>query len=121
MKIYQTLLLAVALSAAYSARAAEPAAPVAKPDAQSTNNAAGAVQPAVQPGAPVTTQARAAATNDLSIAGPQGITTTTPAQNTEPAADAIVKTAGEEGSNTLHMNFRGASLDMVLNHLSEAA
>src|SRR5436190_20604714 len=114
MKIYQTLLLAVALSAAYSARAAEPAAPVAKPEAQSTNNAAGAVQPAVQPGAPVTTQARGASTNDLSIAGPQGITT--PAQNPEPGADAIVKTAGENGSNTLRMNFRGASLDMVLNH-----
>ena len=32
-----------------------------------------------------------------------------------------MKTAGENGSNTLRMNFRGASLDMVLNHLSEAA
>src|SRR5439155_15356983 len=69
---------------------------------------------------PAATQASPAATSGLAPPSPKAGTTLTQAADTATVAPAS-QPAGENGASTLRMNFRGASLDMVLNHLSEAA
>ena len=120
MKTIHTLFLAAAFSATTSAVMAQSAAaPAAKPDAQSTTNGAVAIQPTVQAATTEATPATPAPTNDLST--PANRAATLPAQTTESAAAASSKAAGGNGTNVLRMNFRGASLDLVLNYFSEAA
>src|SRR5439155_10649658 len=101
---FSLLILAVALLTASPVGAAEsPASPASKPEAQGATNVAGAAQ------APTAADV-SASTNDVSAAP------------TKSGPDvAISKKTNGNGTNELRMNFRGASLDMVLNYLSEAA
>lgn len=107
MKIFQTIILVTALCAANRLAAAESqAAPAAGPEAGTNNPAGGTPQAAPAQGAPETNAAAAA---------------TAPATN-QPVAQ--VETAGSTNAlenGMLRMNFRGASLDLVLNYMSEAA
>src|SRR5438132_5181993 len=96
MKTFQIILLAAALSTVNSLPAAEAGA----------GNAAKADDPKPTGSAPEKASPPRAAEELQS----------------PPAAKPAVETApSENGGNLLRMNFRGASLDQVLNYLSEAA
>ena len=98
-------IVAVVLLTVSSVGAAESAATaVSKPEAQ------GETKAAVQAPAATTAPVAPTSTNDVSTALPKSATEA-----------PLSKTSNGNGTNELRMNFRGASLDMVLNYLSEAA
>ncbi len=118
-----SILTAVFAAATSVVLAQSAAAPVAKPDAQSNSNVAGAAQPnapAATPEAAPAAPAASASTNQPTA--PVDKAAVLPAQTTETAASTpTAKVAVENGTNVLRMNFRGASLEQVLNYFSEAA
>ncbi len=100
-------ILAVVLLTASSVAAAEPGAgPAAKAETQVDTNVTAAVQ--APPASAV--EATPSSTNDVSALPEKSGTNV-----------ATSKPTNGNGTNELRMNFRGASLDMVLNYLSEAA
>jgi len=98
MKSIQTIIVATALLSPAFMRAAEPAGPAANPESP-----AGAAK--------------------VAVTSPEVNSPKPKEEATKPAerADASVVPYAGNGTNGLRMNFRGASLEMVLSHLSEAA
>src|SRR3954466_16084607 len=98
MRSIQTIIVATGLLASAFMRAAEPAAPAAKPELP-----AGAAK--------------------VPVTSPEVNSSKSTEASSKPAerADTPVTHSAGTGTNGLHMNFRGASLEMVLSYLSEAA
>jgi hypothetical protein len=128
MKTIQTFVFAAALGAAVFTRAAEPStvAPE-KPDPKTAGNAntasAAASTGAADQPAPIHrpesgSQHRQAPDKSAQLLPPPEAT----AANGQIAESVTPATAANgNGTNTLRMNFHGASLDLVLNYFSEAA
>lgn len=126
-----SLLAAAALwplvTTGVSAEDAPPATPPAPPPEAGTNQVAAAAAPAV-----VTTNAPApdAAVTNAPATPPATPVATAAATNAPPPVSSLTlneplqppEAAGDgSGTDLLHLNFRGAPIEMVLNYLSDAA
>jgi general secretion pathway protein D len=130
MKKIKTLMLFAVLSAAISIPTTGQqtnAAPGIVPSAAAATNAAApeATPPAAQSGNSQSIPQPPAS----DVAAPSGSQTANAAMAAQPATEpqgaegvtSATNTTSLNGTNGLHLNFRGASLDQVLNYLSEAA
>jgi general secretion pathway protein D len=133
MKNIQTLILLAALAASgliLSARQSSNAAPGAAFPAPASTNGLTAAQPTPEPAVvPAVATNSAAAAQDIpqpSMPEPAAANPP-PTVNGEPPAQAAeappptTPAAAPNGTNGIYLNFHGAQLDQVLNHLSTAA
>jgi len=134
MKPIQTLLVLAGFSVATSIPAAQQSSgptEKAEPQAQAATNHVGATSQAPASAATADAAGKSAvAANDHSpsdggasvLAGRQSLTSTSPlAQSAGSSSNAPAGEAAANGADTLRMNFRAASLDLVLDYLSKAA